>query len=663
MSYQQGSYNVIGTLKVSKTAADSDKNFDPLKTVIITANYSDKFETGSTSTNVQYKLYTGDSKSEAKDLPSGSEIVFSGASIEAGTAEVNLACSIEGDTSSLSDGYYFSKIKFTHKITKPQVGDIVNFGKFNGSALPWIVLTVDEKNNRMLLVTENCVTKQKFADSNYEWNNSSVRAYLNGTGNNQFFSDNNFDSDEKSRILNVSITQTTNQNKKSDQIVKSYGTDSVFLLSAADVSDSNGYFTDDSKRVCNLNNSACKWWLRSSSKYTANAGYVSSKGKVLTDGTKVSYTTLGVRPAIWIALVKGRSTNSAELESEIGFTKGGTPSTEDDGNSILGMNENEIKEKYEGKDNITITGTLDSADKLSKIIEKISEVTLIENLDLRTLKISEIKLDDVNIWHINLKGNANVKKIEIQNSSVMSLDLSNSAVENINVKNCEILEAVTLEGCRQAVKVDFSETALAKLVVKGCEKLTELSCENSDLKNLDIANCNKLEKLNVKNNSLPKLKVSKKDFPNLTDFSCGNQKITSKLSQSFNLSNFLENLVISSGTASDTSELDNVKNIKVYDEADNELSYELDKETGIITISGEPYTLTYDYDTGFENILMDVNVSLRNAEKWGAGDGDDLSEENLLSDSNSGCNSGFGLIAALMALGLLLNLTRDSLSE
>ena len=374
MSYQQGSYNVIGTLKVSKTAADSDNSFDPLKTVIITANYSDNFETGSTSTNVQYKLYTGDSKSEAKDLPSGSEIVFSGASIEAGTAEFNLACSIEGDTSSLSDGYYFSKLKFTHRITKPQVGDIVNFGKFNGSALPWIVLTVDERNNRMLLVTENCVTKQKFADSNYEWNNSSVRAYLNGTGNNQFFSDNNFDLDEKSRILNVSITQTTNQNKKSDQIIQSYGSDSVFLLSAADVSDSNGYFTDDSKRVCNLNNSACKWWLRSSSKYTANAGYVSSKGKVLTDGTKVSYTTLGVRPAIWIELIKGSSTNSAEIESEIGFTKGVTPSTEDltdltdenDGNSILAMNENEIKEKYEGKDNVTITGSLDSSEKLSE---------------------------------------------------------------------------------------------------------------------------------------------------------------------------------------------------------------------------------------------------------------------------------------------------------
>ena len=655
MDYSQGSYNVIGNIKVSKKAADSDKNFDPLKKVVITANYSDKFESSSTSANVKYKLCTGATKAEAKDLPSGDEIVFSGDSINSGTAEINLACYIEDDTSSLPDGYYFSKPKFTHKIKNPKVGDIVNFGKFNGSPLSWLILDVDEKNNRALLITENCVVKQKFADSNYEWATSSVRAYLNGTDGDNFFTSSNFTDDEKARILNVLINKTT-LSKKSNQIVKSYGTDFVFLLS---VKDANEYFENDSKRVCKFDNSNCRWWLRMSTQSYAKAGYVSSQGKVFPDGTLVSYNTLGVRPAIWIQLSRDDSTDAAEFESEIGFTISSTDSVTTDGKSILEMSEDEIKEKYENKSNIVITGTVDSAE-LAEILEKIGKVTLIENLDLREITVSEIKLDDVNIWNINLEGNANVKKVEIKNSAVVSLNLSKSAVEEIEANNCEILETVTLEDCKEIVKVNFSETALAKLVVKGCEALTALSCESSDLKNLDIDGCQKLEKLNVKNNSLPKLRISKTNFPSLTEFSCENQKITSKLSQSFNLNNFLQSLVISSATAADTSELDNIKNIKGYDTSNNELSYELNKETGEIKFSEEPYTLTYDYNTGFEDILMDVNISISNGEKWGAGDGENLSdEENSLSSSGSGCNSGFGF----MILGLLLNLTRKKFTK
>ena len=56
----------------------------------------------------------------------------------------------------------------------------------------------------------------------------------------------------------------------------------------------------------------------------------------------------------------------------------------------------------------------------------------------------------------------------------------------------------------------------------------------------------------------------------------------------------------------DNSELDSIKNIRAYDAYGSELSSEagLNKETGEIKFSGESNTLTYDYDTGFENKLM-----------------------------------------------------------
>ena len=498
MNYSQGSYNVIGTIKVSKKESDNNKNFDPLKEVVITVNYSDKFELDGTSTNAQYKLCTGATKDEAKDLPSGSEIVFSAASIDAGTAEIKLACCIEGNTSSLSEGYYFSKPQFTHKIKSFEVGNIVKFGKFN-----WLVLDLDEKNNRALLITENCVTKQKFADSNYEWSTSSVRAYLNGTDGNNFLTSSNFTDDDKARILNILINKT-NLSKKSNQILNSNGTDYVFLLS---VKDANEYFHDNSERVCKFNNSNCRWWLRLSTKSYARAAYVSSQGKVFPDGTLVSYNTLGVRPAIWIDLLTNGTTNTDKVELEIGFTISSAENVTADVNSILEMSEDEIKEKYENKANIAITGTAESTE-LAEILAKISKVTMIENLDLRELKISEIKLDNVNLWNINLEGNTNVKKVEIKNSLLVSLNLSKSSVEKIEVNSCEILSEAALTDCKEAIEVTFNETALSKLLVKGCEKLTTLYCENSALKNLDIKDCIKLEKLNCSNNSLPKLKVS-----------------------------------------------------------------------------------------------------------------------------------------------------------
>ena len=676
MNYSQDSYNVLGTIKVSKKASDSEKNFDPSKEVVITANYSDKFMIGSATTDVQYKLCTGATQAEAKDLPSGGEITFSAASIESGTAEIELACYIKSDTSKLSAGYYFSKPKFTHKVKNvknPEVGDIVNFGKFNGNALSWLVLDVDEKNNRALLITENCVAKDKFAVSNYEWSNSNVRAYLNGTDGNNFFTSSNFTDAEKERILNVSINKN-NLSKKSDQIINSSGTDSVFLLS---VKDANEYFENDEKRVSKFNNSNCRWWLRLSTQSYARAGYVSSKGKVFSDGTLVSYNTLCIRPAIWVTLSTG-STDEAKFESEIGFKKD-TPSSEcviADGKSVIAMNEDEIKAKYENKTNIAITGTLDSAEELSEIIEKIGNVTMIDDLDLRELNISEVNLDKVTILNINLESNPYIKKVGSKNSSVITLNLSESSVEEIEANSCEFLEEVNLENCKKATKINFSQNYyLTKLAVKGCENLTDLSCESSELINLDIEGCTNLVKLNVKNNSLPKIKVSNENFPKLEDFTCGNQNLLRGLISSFNFNNFLQNSMISSaavvGVSEENSELDSVKNLKAYDKSGNELVANLDKGTGQITISGEPYKLTYDYDTGFtkngENILMDVTVEAGGEKNGSGGDGDgnydddddddeddDDSSAKISSSGSGGCNSGFSFVSSL----LLLNLTR-----
>ncbi len=548
-----------------------------------------------------------------------------------------------------------SALELAQEVKNPEAGEIVKFGKFNGSELSWLVLDVDEKNKRALLITENCVVNQKFAYSNYEWSNSYVRAYLNSTDGNNFFTSSNFTDAEKEKILKVSINKN-NLSKKSDQIINSSGPDSVFLLS---VKDANEYFENDAKRVCKFNNSNCRWWLRLSTNSYAKAGYVSSKGKVFPDGTLVSYA-LAVRPAIWVTLPIDDTTPTEDIITA-------------DGKSILAMTEDEIKAKYENKKNIAITGELDSSD-LATILEKIGKVTMIENLDLRELNISEFKLDHVtSLININFEGNQYIETVKTQDSSVFTLNLSGSSVKEIEVDSCEFLEEVNLENCENAVRVNFNQTSLNKLVVKGCKNLTELSCErekNEDIEgliNLDIEDCTNLVKLNVKNNSLLKLKVSNDKFPKLEEFTCGNQYIQRGLIPTFNFNNFLQNSLISPATVADTAEensdLNGIRNLKVYDESNMELEAKLDIQTGQITISGDPYRLTYDYDTGFinngESILMDVTVEAGGERKGGVDEDEDNSSNNdsssEISHSDSGCNAmnskGIGLI--LVALELL----------
>ena len=668
MNFEKGAYNEIGTLKIGKKAADSYKSFDPLKKVVITADYDNSFKIGLETTDVQYKLYRGGAKSEATELQPGGEIVLSGSEIDSGV-EIKLACEIESDTSKLPAGYYFSKPKFKHKsFINPEVGDIVNFGKFNGNPLSWRVLDVDTKNKRALLITENVVAKRKFATSNYEWSTSDVRAYLNGTDGDNFFSSSNFTDNEKSRIFTVLINSTT-VDKKSSEIIKSTGTDYVFLLG---VRDANEYFSDDSDRIANFNNAAVKWWLRYSTSSYARAGYVSTKGKVVPDGSLVSYSTVGVRPAIWISL--GTQATTPEAEFEIGFKKD-TPSVDsvEADESVLTMSSPDIEAKYKDKTNVVMKGELNSS-QLSEILKKIVDVTgtMIEDLDLRSLNISKITLDDVNvsILNMNLDSNQYIQKIETKDSYFVTLNLSNSSIEEIESDGCEFL-GVTLENCKSVKKLNFVNTTLKTLVVKGCENLIELSCESSDLTDLDLEGCQALTKLNVKKNYLRKLNVSKTNFPNLTDFSCEDQEAPALLTKIFDFAYFLKTSEIIDSTvaslADDTSDISNVENLQVYDKDGKKLRIRLSK-AGIATISGTaPYKLTYNYKTGFEkengeNILMNVTVSPANLPSGGAGDGFPDEENSPSSGSSGGCNSGFGLMAFAF-LGLVQNFARKKFTK
>ncbi len=196
-----------------------------------------------------------------------------------------------------ADGFYMDSLTFKASLDNaavlPVKGTPFTFGTYEGSALVWRVLTVDDTNKRALLVTENAVTSMAYHNSSNNWSTSNVRTWLNGTFLNEFTDA------EKAKMLKVSITDGNNTD--STTIINSSGSDTVFLLSVTDANNTS-YFADQASRVCKLGESNTNWWLRSPGNAGANyAAFVLDVGSVGAIGISV-YLVGGVRPAFWMNL-------------------------------------------------------------------------------------------------------------------------------------------------------------------------------------------------------------------------------------------------------------------------------------------------------------------------------------------------------------------------
>jgi hypothetical protein len=200
--------------------------------------------------------------------------------------------------------------------------DVVEFGRFRGKPIEWIVL---ERNpNCQLLLAKGIIEKRRY-HSELEvttWATCELRAYLNGP----FLQ--KFSADERGKI-----GQSINENADNPWYGTAGGattTDRVFLLSIDEVvryfgdsGDLNerkgwyygkgGYALNDGKgyliydfysdaRVAKIGNSACWWWLRSPGDIGHDAAGVDVLGDLDIVGNIVSSAGGGVRPALWLNL-------------------------------------------------------------------------------------------------------------------------------------------------------------------------------------------------------------------------------------------------------------------------------------------------------------------------------------------------------------------------
>lgn len=213
------------------------------------------------------------------------------------------------------------------KVAKTQevinVGDTIVFGHYeqdndlsNGKEeIEWIVLEV--KDNKVLLICKYVLDNTKYNEKNtfVTWEHSTIREWLNGA-----FVSSAFTEAEQACIVETYVDNQKEQNYPGWNTDGGKTTlDRVFLFSYMEA---RTYFLDDESRKCAPTKKAiqngtelfsdcltqegkptCGWWLRSPGPQQNNAMFVYKHGEVKYSA-KVSATTGGVRPAMWIQEVK-----------------------------------------------------------------------------------------------------------------------------------------------------------------------------------------------------------------------------------------------------------------------------------------------------------------------------------------------------------------------
>ena len=379
----------------------------------------------------------------------------------------------------------------------------------------------------------------------------------------------------------------------------------------------------------------------------------------------------------------------------------GTPSAvQVSAEQISNMTDEEIAETIGNNTEVTLTGNVEN---LSETIARLETLTNVKTLDLSQVTgVSELKLGQTTLESITLEGNQSIKTVAVTgNTTLTALNLGGSKVETVDVegcenlvsinvegaenltslnvketkittlnvkdcanikmvdaKGCENLEEVELEGCESLEYLDVSETAITELNVHACVNLGTLYCFSCDLSDINLEGCERLETVDCSYNSL--LMINASGLTDLHSLECRHQRVYDK--PLARLMNFLDLLwgqgAFSSSAANENNGaeiLSNVENLKAYDATGQELSVEFDRESGEVMFSGEPAKVGYDYATGFNGVMMDVEV-------YPSDNQQDNPSSIALGPSGGGCTYGseMGVLGVLL---FLMSLPRKKAAE
>ena len=225
--------------------------------------------------------------------------------------------------------------------------DMIVFGSYeqdgnqdNGKEpIEWIVLKKD--GNRLLLISQYALDCKKYNEeyTDTDWENCTLRSWLNSDFLNTAFS-----KEEQKSILKASVVNASsscNPNWKTNG--GNNTSDNIYLLSFAEYNryfqnkDDTCYGTNYAKKqgAKILFSQNCTWWLRSPGKKQDCASTV---GIGEADSTFVAYDSVGIRPVLWIntTAYKNEPQNSGEHDITSEFILNGTDEYGALGGTVIG---------------------------------------------------------------------------------------------------------------------------------------------------------------------------------------------------------------------------------------------------------------------------------------------------------------------------------------
>ena len=278
--------------------------------------------------------------------------------------------------------------------------------------------------------------------------------------------------------------------------------------------------------------------------------------------------------------------------------------------------------------------TLALSDNPNNKITDLSQIDFTDFTSLNTLDLSGLKnLEQADLSQLP----ANVKEVSLQNTNITSLNLNNSKVERVNAKGCTNLTNIDAENNDTLTELNVSESNISVINVKNCVNLQVLNCSSCDIYSgyLNLEGCSSLESLDISKNHFGWFDYNESNNM-LNYFDCYSQDIKDWDSKTtFNFTKFFNSGDVTTAGVEimASAYVNNVNNITGYDEDGREIDSEYDSETGIAKFASAPALIKYFYDTGFDNLSMDVTIH--------ASSYNDEDEDNYLGDSGcGGCNTG-----------------------
>ncbi len=198
-----------------------------------------------------------------------------------------------------------------------KVGGTYKFGAYeqdnntsNGKEdIEWLILAKEE--DKLLLISDKALDCQPYNESydNVTGVTCSLRKWMNSTFLNSAFS-----TEEQKKIQSFTLSEVNSEHVETatvkvllldtDEVKQYFSSDKERMCVPTAYAKANGAHTEDSYSAYYTKDGAatCGWWVRSPGYSQNRAVYVADYGGIIELGAFVTYSYIGVRPAIWIDL-------------------------------------------------------------------------------------------------------------------------------------------------------------------------------------------------------------------------------------------------------------------------------------------------------------------------------------------------------------------------